>query len=96
MSAVFRPAAALNVDAVLEAPRCPDTLYRRSVRVRMGAVFQVPWKRTPWSSSIASVGQSTSRVGRRSTFRHGIVEVLNLSVLIVVPHLLASRFDALL
>ena len=37
--------AALGVDAVLLAPRCADPLYRRSVKVAMGAVFALPWTR---------------------------------------------------
>nr|WP_216645745.1 RNA methyltransferase [Isoptericola halotolerans] len=45
VGAIFRSAAALGVDAVLVSPRCADPLYRRSVRVSMGAVFQVPWTR---------------------------------------------------
>lgn len=45
VGAVFRSAAALGVDAVLVTPRCADPLYRRSVRVSMGTVFQVPWTR---------------------------------------------------
>lgn len=43
VGAVFRSAAALNMDAVLVTPTCCDPLYRRSVRVSMGTVFQVPW-----------------------------------------------------
>jgi tRNA G18 (ribose-2'-O)-methylase SpoU len=43
VGAVFRSAAAMGVDAVLVSPRCADPLYRRSVRVSMGSVFQVPW-----------------------------------------------------
>ena len=43
VGAIFRSAAALNMDAVLLTPGCCDTLYRRSVRVSMGTVFQVPW-----------------------------------------------------
>jgi tRNA G18 (ribose-2'-O)-methylase SpoU len=43
--AIFRSAAALDIDAVLIPPRCGDPLYRRSVRVSMGTVFQVPWAR---------------------------------------------------
>ena len=46
VGAAFRSAAALGVDAVLVTPRCADPLYRRSVRVSMGTVFQVPWTRT--------------------------------------------------
>ncbi len=42
---VFRSAAALGMDAVLLAPRCADPLYRRSIKVAMGAVFSMPWTR---------------------------------------------------
>ena len=45
VGAMFRSAAALGVDAVLVTPRCADPLYRRSIRVSMGTVFQVPWTR---------------------------------------------------
>ena len=43
MGAIFRSAAALHVDAVLLSPSCCDPLGRRSLRVSMGTVFQVPW-----------------------------------------------------
>ena len=43
VGAIFRSAAALNMDAVLINPSCCDPLCRRSVRVSMGTVFQVPW-----------------------------------------------------
>ena len=45
LGAIFRSAAALNMDAVLLSPSCCDPLYRRSVRVSMGTVFQIPWAR---------------------------------------------------
>lgn len=45
VGAIFRSAAALDVDAVLVSPSCADPLYRRSVRVSMGTVFQLPWMR---------------------------------------------------
>lgn len=45
VGAIFRSAAALEVDAVLVTPTCCDPLYRRAVRVSMGTVFQVPWTR---------------------------------------------------
>lgn len=45
MGSLFRAAAALNADAVLLSRVCADPLYRRSVRVSMGTVFQVPWAR---------------------------------------------------
>lgn len=43
LGAIFRSAAALNIDAILTTPTCCDPLNRRSVRVSMGTVFQVPW-----------------------------------------------------
>ena len=43
VGAIFRSAAALGMDAVLLTPDCSDPLYRRSVRVSMGTVFQIPW-----------------------------------------------------
>lgn len=43
IGAIFRSAAALDVDAVLLTPACSDPLYRRAVRVSMGTVFQIPW-----------------------------------------------------
>ena len=45
VGAIFRSAAALNMDAVLITPSCCDPLCRRAVRVSMGTVFQVPWTR---------------------------------------------------
>ena len=47
VGAVFRSGAALGFDAVLLAPRCADPLYRRSIKVGMGAVFTTPWTRLP-------------------------------------------------
>jgi len=53
IGAIFRSAAALNMDAVLLTPASSDPLYRRASRVSMGTVFQVPWtyfdeKKAPW------------------------------------------------
>jgi len=42
---IFRSAAALGIDAMVLSPRCADPLYRRSVKVAMGAVFQLPYAR---------------------------------------------------
>ncbi|MFG3549792.1 TrmH family RNA methyltransferase [Streptomyces sp. NPDC047725] len=56
VGAAFRNAAALGVDAVLLTPRCADPLYRRSVKVSMGAVFQVPWTRLEsWPADIETL-----------------------------------------
>jgi tRNA G18 (ribose-2'-O)-methylase SpoU len=43
LGAIFRSAAALNMDAVLLTPACTNPLYRRASRVSMGTVFQIPW-----------------------------------------------------
>ena len=43
VGAIFRSAAALNMEAVLLSPGCSDPLYRRASRVSMGTVFQIPW-----------------------------------------------------
>ncbi len=54
VGAIFRAAAGLGADAVLVTPRCADPLYRRSVRVSMGTVLQVPWTRLPeWPEGAA-------------------------------------------
>ncbi len=45
VGAIFRSAAALQMDAVLLTPTCCDPLYRRAARVSMGTVFQIPWTR---------------------------------------------------
>ena len=47
VGAIFRSAAALGMDAVLLTPGCSNPLYRRSARVSMGTVFQIPWTFTP-------------------------------------------------
>ena len=47
VGAIFRSVAALGADGVLLSPGCADPLYRRAVRVSMGAVLQVPWARLP-------------------------------------------------
>jgi tRNA G18 (ribose-2'-O)-methylase SpoU len=56
VGAIFRSGAALGFDAVLLSPRCADPLYRRSIKVAMGAVFALPWTRLPdWTSALADL-----------------------------------------
>ncbi len=58
VGAAFRSAAALGADALLVSPRCADPLYRRSVRVSMGAVLQVPWTRLePWPGGLRALAE---------------------------------------
>ena len=56
VGAIFRSVAGLGADAVLITPRCADPLYRRAIRVSMGAVFQVPWVRLEsWPDDVAAL-----------------------------------------
>ena len=56
VGAIFRCAAALGVDAAVLSPRCADPLYRRSVKVSMGAVFAIPYARmSDWFDGLADL-----------------------------------------
>jgi tRNA G18 (ribose-2'-O)-methylase SpoU len=59
VGAIFRSGAAMGFDAVLLAPRCADPLYRRSIKVGMGAVFSMPWTRLPdWYDALGSLSSA--------------------------------------
>ena len=62
IGAIFRSAAALGMDAVLLTPGCSDPLYRRSARVSMGTVFQIPWTFLPenWLEVLRNNGFKTA------------------------------------
>lgn len=62
LGAIFRSAAALGMDAVVLTPGCSDPLYRRSARVSMGTVFQVPWTFLPqnWNALLHGMGFKTA------------------------------------
>jgi tRNA G18 (ribose-2'-O)-methylase SpoU len=56
VGAIFRCAAAFGTDAVIVSPRCADPLYRRAVKVSMGAVFAIPYARmTDWYGGLAQL-----------------------------------------
>ena len=61
VGAIFRSAAALGIDGILLTPGCFDPLYRRAVRVSMGAVFKVPW---------TYIGTDVSGSGMHGNARH--------------------------
>ena len=89
IGAIFRSAAALNMDAVLVTPTCSDPLYRRAVRVSMGTIFQVPWTR---------IGEEPSqwpdaglRRLRNLGFRTAAMALSDDSVSIEDPRLLAEE-----
>ncbi len=57
VGAILRSGAALGVDGVLLSPRCADPLYRRAVKVAMGAVFSLSWTRLPdWYDALPDLG----------------------------------------
>ena len=62
LGAIFRSAAALGMEAVLLTPACSNPLYRRSARVSMGTVFQVPWTYLPenWLEQLKMMGFKTA------------------------------------
>ncbi|HEY7261486.1 MAG TPA: RNA methyltransferase [Trebonia sp.] len=63
VGAIFRCAAALGVNAVILSPRCADPLYRRAVKVSMGAVFAIPYARmTEWFDGLAGLKKDGFRV----------------------------------
>ena len=67
VGAIFRSAAALGMDAVLLTPACTDPLYRRSARVSMGTVFQVPWTylEKDWIPQLKELGFETAAMALR-------------------------------
>ena len=67
VGAIFRSAAALNMDAVLLTPACSNPLYRRAIRVSMGTVFQVPWTflDNDWLTKLKALGFKTAAMALR-------------------------------
>lgn len=58
VGAIFRTAAAMGFDAVVLSPRCADPLYRRSIKVGMGAIFSTPWTRLPeWYDALPTLAE---------------------------------------
>jgi len=68
VGAIFRSAAALGMDAVLLTPACSNPLYRRSCRVSMGTVFQVPWTYMDenWIETLRCHGFKTAAMALRN------------------------------
>lgn len=87
LGAIFRSAAALNMDAVLLTSACCDALYRRSVRVSMGTVFQVPW--TYLSGEYAGWPQPGIDLLRALGFKTAAMALSENSISIKDPQLMA-------
>ena len=89
VGAIFRSAAALNMDAILLTPGCSDPLYRRSARVSMGTVFQIPW--TFIGSEITDWPQPGMARLREMGFKTAAMALRDDSVAIDDPRLMAEE-----
>ena len=90
VGAIFRSAAALNMDAVLLTSDCSNPLYRRSVRVSMGTVFQIPWTYLPTEQGDASL-EFPVRQLKKLGFRTAAMALCDDSVSISDPRLAAEK-----
>ena len=89
VGAIFRSAAALNMDAVLLTPACSNPLYRRSARVSMGTVFQIPW--TYLGSEVADWPESGMQTLHELGFKTAAMALSDNSVSIDDPALAAEE-----
>lgn len=89
VGAIFRSAAALHMDAVLLTTSCSNPLYRRSIRVSMGTVFQIPW--TFLDNQSADDRSADMMSLRKDGFRTAAMALREDSVSIDDPGLLAEK-----
>lgn len=89
IGAIFRSAAALNIDAVLLTPACCDPLYRRAIRVSMGNVFLIPW--TWFSSDKESWPEKGLALLKKAGFATCALALTDDSVSIDHPDLMAEE-----
>ncbi len=94
VGAIFRSAAALGMDAVLLTPGCSNPLYRRSARVSMGTVFQIPW--TYLGEEIADWLEKGMDTLSRMGFKTAALALSDNSVSIDDPALMAEEKLALI
>ena len=85
IGAIFRSAAALNIDAILLTPACSNPLYRRASRVSMGTVFQIPW--TFLESNVADGNISYLKPLQNLGFKTAAMALSDNSVSIADPRL---------
>lgn len=95
IGAIFRSAAALNMDAVLLTPACSNPLYRRAIRVSMGTVFQIPWTflETTVADQTLSDKSEISSISRLKAlgFKTAAMALSDDSISIDAPELLAEE-----
>lgn len=89
IGAIFRSAAALNIDAVLLTPACSDPLYRRATRVSMGTVFQIPW--TYLGTKSAEWPQSGMKLLKELGFKTAAMALSDQAINIDDPQLMAEE-----
>lgn len=89
IGAIFRSAAALGMDAVLLTPGCSDPLYRRSARVSMGTVFQVPW--TYIGEEMSDWPENGMQILKEEGFKTAAMALSDDSVSIDDPNLMAEE-----
>ena len=94
VGAIFRSAAALGMDAVLLTPGCSNPLYRRSARVSMGTVFQIPW--TYLGSEVTDWPTSGMAFLRKLGFKTAALALKDDSVSVDDPCLMAEEKLALI
>ena len=94
VGAIFRSAAALGMDAVLLTPGCSNPLYRRSARVSMGTVFQIPW--TYLGEETGDWPQKGMDTLRQLGFKTAALALSNNSVSIDDPALMSEEKLALI
>lgn len=91
VGAIFRSAAALNMDAVLLTPACSNPLYRRAIRVSMGTVFQIPWTWLDTEREPADHGSTGMELLHRLGFRTAAMALSDNSIPIDDPRLMAEE-----
>lgn len=87
VGAIFRSAAALGMEAVLLTPGCTNPLYRRSARVSMGTVFQIPWTflEENWLPQLKTLGFRTAAMAlKRDSYAIDAPELRSVDRLAVV------------
>lgn len=89
IGAIFRSAAALNIDAVLLTSACSNPLYRRAIRVSMGTVFQIPW--TYLNSQSSDSPQPYIKLLNRMGFKTAAMALNSNSICIDDPRLISEE-----
>lgn len=89
VGAIFRSAAALNIDAILLTPACSNPLYRRAGRVSMGTVFQIPW--TYFSNSNAAEDTSYIHTLQELGFKTAAMALNDNSIRVDDPALISEE-----